>query len=295
MAAGRHRKEQLHGGRSLHRKPAPALQVMRFMFATLGRIAPALMGRWAYRLWFRTRRFPESAAGRRIAGQAGRETLQVDGLPVAIYRWGAGPVVLFVHGWSGRGSQAAAFVEPLLCAGFQVLAIDAPGHGETPGDSTNILECAAVLQAVEQAYGPLHGAITHSFGGMVLAYAMRHGLRVERVVSLSAPATVEFLLDGFAKTLGMPPAVVENLRRRMDQRFQDSFRERISMINNVRDLTVPALVIHDADDASVPWQQGEMIAAAWPGARFMKTQGLGHGRILRDHAVVEAAVAFISQ
>jgi hypothetical protein len=34
---------------------------------------------------------------------------------------------------------------------------------------------------------------------------------------------------------------------------------------------------------------------AWPGARFMKTQGLGHGRILRDRGVVEAAVDFISQ
>ena len=269
--------------------------MLRFLFASLGRILPGLMGRWAYHLWFRTRRFPESAAGRRVAAQAGRETLQVDGLPVAIYRWGAGPVVLFVHGWSGRGSQAAAFVEPLLHAGFQVLAVDAPGHGETPGDSTNILECAAVLQAIEQAYGPLHGAITHSFGGMVLVYAMQHGLRVQRVVSLSAPATVEFLIDGFAQTLSMPPAVVASLRRRMELRFADNFWGRISMLNNVRDLNVPALVIHDADDASVPWQQGEMIAAAWPGARLMKTQGLGHGRILRDPAVVEAAVAFISQ
>jgi pimeloyl-ACP methyl ester carboxylesterase len=295
MAAGKHSKEQLHGGRSAQRKPAPALRVMRFLFAYLGRIAPALMGRWAYRLWFRTRRFPESAAGRRVAGQAGRETLQVDGLPVAIYRWGAGPVVLFVHGWSGRGSQAVAFIEPLLRAGYQVLAVDAPGHGETPGDSTNILECAAVLRAVEGAYGPLHAAITHSFGGMVLAYTMQHGLHVKRVVSLSAPATVEFLIDGFAQTLSMPPGVVASLRRRMEQRFEDDFWGRISMINNVRDLKVPALVIHDADDASVPWQQGEMIAAAWPGARFMKTQGLGHGRILRDPAVVEAAVAFISQ
>jgi pimeloyl-ACP methyl ester carboxylesterase len=295
MTAAGHRKEQLHGGRPAQRKPAAALRMMRFLFASLGRIAPALMGRWAYRLWFRTRRFPESAAGRRIAGQAGRETLQVDGLPVAIYRWGAGPMVLFVHGWSGRGSQVAAFVEPLLRAGFQVLAVDAPGHGETPGDSTNILECAAVLRAVEHAYGPLHGAITHSFGGMVLAYTMQHGLRVERVVSLSAPATVEFLVDGFAQTLSMPRAVIENLRRRMEQRFDNNFWARISTVNNVRNLTVPALVIHDANDVSVPWQQGEMIAAAWPGARFMKTQGLGHGRILRDHAVVEAAVAFISQ
>jgi pimeloyl-ACP methyl ester carboxylesterase len=295
MTAAKHRKEQLHGGRSVHRKPAPALRIMRFLFAHLGRIAPALMGRWAYRLWFRTRRFPESAAGRRVAGQALRETLQVDGLPVAIYRWGAGPVVLFVHGWSGRGSQAAAFVEPLLRAGFQVLAVDAPGHGETPGDRTNVLECAAVLQAIGQAYGPVHAAITHSFGGMVLAYALKHGMRVERVVSLSAPATVEYLIEGFTQTLSMPPAVIENLRQRLEQRFEGNFRERISMINNVRDLAVPALLIHDADDASVPWRQGEMIAAAWPGARFMKTQGLGHGRILRDREVVEAAVAFISQ
>jgi pimeloyl-ACP methyl ester carboxylesterase len=268
---------------------------MRFLFARLGRVAPALMGRWACRLWFRTRRFPESAAGRHIAGQAIRETLQVDGLPVAIYRWGAGPVVLFVHGWSGRGNQVAAFVEPLLRAGFQVLAVDAPGHGETPGDRTSILECAAVLQAVEQAYGPLHGAITHSFGGMVLAYAMNHGTRVGRVVSLSAPATVEYLLDGFAQTLDMPPAVIANLRQRLDKRFEGGYRERTSMLNNVRGLSVPALVIHDADDVSVPWQQGEMIAAAWPGARFMKTQGLGHGRILRNRDVVEAAVTFISQ
>ena len=67
------------------------------------------------------------------------------------------------------------------------------------------------------------------------------------------------------------------------------------MVNNVRDLAVPALIIHDTDDASVPWRQGEMIAAAWPGARFLKTHGLGHGRILRDREVVEAAVAFVSQ
>ena len=295
MARGRHRKEQLHGGRPAQRRPAPALRVMRFLFAHLGRVAPDLMGRWAYRLWFRTRRFPESAAGRRVAERAVRETLRVDNLPIAIYRWGEGPVVLFVHGWSGRGSQAAVFVEPLLRAGFQVIAVDAPGHGETPGDRTNILECAVVLRAIERAYGPLYGAITHSFGGMVLAYALKHGMRVGRVVSLSAPATVEYLVDGFSQTLDMPPAVAGNLRQRLELRFEGDFRARISTINNVRELAVPALVIHDVDDASVSWRQGEMIAAAWPGARFLKTQGLGHGRILRDPGVVEAAVAFISQ
>jgi len=266
---------------------------MRLAFTVLGPLFPRLMGRWAYKLWFRTRRFPESAAGRKFAASSLHETLLVDGIPVAVYRQGSGPLVLFVHGWSGRGSQVAALAEPLVAAGFQVLAIDAPGHGDTPGDSTNILECAAVLLEFSRKYGVIHGAITHSFGGMVLAYAMHHGMWVERVVCISAPAHVDYLLDGFADTLAIPAVVISDLHRRMDERIGAEFWETTSMVVNVRELDVPALIIHDEDDHNVPWEQGKIIATNWPGARFMKTSGLGHGKILRDPAVVAAAVEFI--
>lgn len=270
------------------------LRVMRLLFATLGRVLPGVMGGWAYRLWFRTRRYPESAAGQRAAARAERTTLQVDAIPVAVYSWGSGPVVLFIHGWSGRGTHVAAFVGPLTHAGYRVIGVDAPGHGATPGDRTNILECAAVVKAVGDAYGPLHGAITHSFGGMVLAYAMNHGVSVGRVVCLSAPARVEFLVERFANIMNMPAAVVAELHRRLEQRFDKTIWEEISMDSNARRLDAPALIIHDVDDDGVPWQQGEMIAAAWPGAQFMKTQGLGHNRILRDPATINTAVEFIT-
>jgi len=289
------RNGQLHGGRSTQRPVSPVLRMMRFLFSRVGGVLPGLMGCWAYRLWIRTRRFPESAAGKRATERAERSTLVIDGIPVAIYSWGTGPVVVFVHGWSGRGSQVAAFVDPLTQAGYRVIAVDAPGHGETPGDTTNILECTAVLQAVAREYGPLHGAITHSFGGMVLAYAMRHGVTVGRAVCISAPADIDFLLDNFAQTLSMHPAVLAALRRRLAQRFDESFHEYASTRVNVRQLSTPALIIHDEDDAAVPWQQGEMIAAAWPGARFLKTRGLGHGRILRDASTVQMVVEFIAQ
>jgi pimeloyl-ACP methyl ester carboxylesterase len=290
-----HKKQQLHGNQPAGRALPLSLRLVRFLFATLGVVMPGLMGRWAYRLWFRTRRFPESAAGKRVAGDAVCETLLVADIPVAVYSWGAGPVVLFVHGWSGRGSQVAAFVGPLTAAGYQVIAVDAPGHGNTPGDSTNILECAAVLQALGNRYGPVHAAITHSFGGMVLAYAMQAGMTLQRAVCIGTPASIGFLLDSFAQTLAMPDTVVAVLEQRLEQRFQADLDARISTVNNVRGLMVAALVIHDTDDASVPWQQGQMLATAWPGATFLKTVGLGHGRILRDRAVVRAAVDFISQ
>ena len=287
-------KQQFHGGRHAQRAMPLSLRAIRLAFSILGPVFPRLMGRRAFDLWFRTRRFPESAAGKRFAREAQRETLMVEDLPVAVYTLGEGPVVLFVHGWSGRGSQVAAFARPLVAAGYRVMAVDAPGHGDTPGDRTNILECTAVLHAFARNYGDVYAAITHSFGGMVLAYAMSNGMHIDRVVCISAPAHVDYLLDGFAQTLAIPDKVIEDVQRRMDERFDEGFWETISTVVNVRDLDVPALVIHDRDYHNVPWQQGKIIANAWPGARFMQTTGLGHGRILRDAGVVKAAVDFIS-
>lgn len=295
------RKEPFHGGRAGDRPVPPVLRLMRFLFGRLGGLFPRLLGRWAFRLWFRTRRFPESAAGKRAIRKATREILPVNRIPVAIYRWGDhGPVVLFVHGWSGRGSQVAAFVEPLVAAGFRVMAVDLPGHGETPGSSTNLFECAGVIRALSDRYGPLHTAITHSFGGMVLAYALNHGVELAGAVIISAPSDVDFLVESFAATLSLHPDVVDDLWRRLELRFSDAatdeeFSERISLVSNVGHLDVPALVIHDEQDARVPWTQGQRIAATWPNARFLKTSGLGHGRILRDPQVIDTAIRFIAQ
>lgn len=283
----------VHGRHSPQRPLPLVLRGMRLLFSRVGPVLPGLLGRWAYRLWFRTRRFPESAAARRAGDHALQGTLQVNGTPVAVYTWGQGPVVLFVHGWSGRGSQAAALVEPLAAAGYRVVSVDAPGHGNTPGDRTTLFECAAVLQAIAGAYGPVYAAVTHSFGGMVLAYALRQGMPVERVVMLSQPADLDFLLDSFARLLAMPTAVRAELRRKLERRFDEGLAQRISTVENVGSLSVPGLIVHDENDASIPWQQGQRVAAAWKGSQFVKTRGLGHSRILRDPDTIRAVVDFI--
>jgi pimeloyl-ACP methyl ester carboxylesterase len=280
-------------GRSGRRWGMPLAQrTLHAAFPVLGRVFPGLMGGWAYRLWFRTRRQAGSAAEQFAAGNAERLTLPVDGIPVAVYRWGAGPVVVFVHGWSGRATQVAAFIEPLTAAGYGVIAFDAPAHGKTPGRSTNILEFTAALQAVAAAYGPLYGAITHSFGGMVLAYALQHGVAAGRVVCIGAPARLEFLVERFGRMLTLPDPVLTDLRRRLERRFAANVWELLSTDCNARVLTTPALIVHDRDDREVPWQQGEMIAEAWPGAQRLITRGLGHRRILQDAATVQAVVDF---
>jgi pimeloyl-ACP methyl ester carboxylesterase len=270
-----------------------APRLARGFFSALGPVFPGLTGALAFRMWFRTRRQPESVADLSLASSAERLTLAVDGRPLAVYRWGAGPVIVFVHGWSGRATQAGAFVAPLNAAGYCVLAFDAPAHGRTPGRRTNILEFAAALGAIAAAFGPLHGAITHSFGGMALAYALRHGLSVGRAVCIGAPARLEFLVERFARLLALPEPVLQDLRRRLERRFADDVWEVMSTDRNARTLDVPALIVHDRDDREVPWTQGALIAEAWPGAQWFATRGLGHRRILRDAPTVKVIVDFL--
>ena len=61
------------------------------------------------------------------------------------------------------------------------------------------------------------------------------------------------------------------------------------------DMRTPLLVVHDRDDAEVPWQDGAIVARGWPGAVLSTTGGLGHRRILRDPRVVSAATAFLAE
>jgi pimeloyl-ACP methyl ester carboxylesterase len=58
-------------------------------------------------------------------------------------------------------------------------------------------------------------------------------------------------------------------------------------------MRTPLLVIHDREDAEVPWQEGALIAQAWPDATLSTTSGLGHRRLLRDPGVVSEAVRFV--
>jgi hypothetical protein len=38
--------------------------------------------------------------------------------------------------------------------------------------------------------------------------------------------------------------------------YGSSLQQRISTINNVRNLSIPALIIHDDKDTDIPWNDG---------------------------------------
>ena len=279
------------------------LRLLRRAITLLNALSPALAGRLVSRIWFGAQRHKEPAREARWRASAQQVWLRPDpqqpdqqqpDQQLAVYVWGQqGPSVLLLHGWSGRGTQMGAFAEPLQQAGYRVLAFDAPAHGRSSGRSTHIFQIIDALWAVNSEYGPFHGVITHSFGSMVLARALRDGLQTERVVCISPPAQLRFLIDSFCETLQVPLAARQNFQARLEARFGKDIYSSISAENNVRELSIPALIIHDEDDRDVPLEQGRRLLEAWPGARLETTRGLGHRRILRDADTIQKAVDYI--
>lgn len=259
----------------------------------LGRVSPALAGRLAFYLFCTPFRHAEPPRETEVLRQAKRFSIPFRDIRLAAYAWGQGPTVLLVHGWSGRGSQLGAFVEPLVAAGHRVVAVDLPAHGRTPGRRTNAVVTTEAVRRVGEAIGPLRGVIAHSFGALSTTLALRDGLAVNRVAYLAPACRSSQAVRGFARQLGLSWPVEWGLRGEMERRFGPAVWPQFSARVCAPQLTVQAVILHDLDDAEVPYREGQMLAHSWPGARLMATAGLGHRRILRDPRVIGQVVEFL--
>ena len=264
------------------------LASIRLFFAVLGRLSPTLAGRLAARLFARPRRHARPDRERELIARGTRVPLP-DGLHATA--WGAGPSVLLVHGWEGRGAQLGALIDPLVAAGYRAVALDAPAHGDSPGSSTTGPEFARALVATRDAVGPLAAVVGHSFGGFTSLLAVARGLAVDRVVTIGSPASVPEVLRDFLRLVRLPERALPSMTRALEERVRAPMSA-FEVEALAPHIGVPVLVVHDTDDREVPYADGPRLAGLL-GARLLTTNGLGHRRILYAPEVVAAIVEFI--
>ena len=278
------------------RKPPPILRWLRFSFRLQSFVSARWAGRRLYTLWFTSPKHPEPQREKRWRENAKLISIPHQYGPIATYKWGeSDKSILLLHGWSGRGPQMGAFVTPLLEAGYQVIAFDAPGHGRTPGTSSSIFRMCDALQAVVAETGPIEAVVAHSFGSMLLAYALKHtNFTINKAVCISSPTTPLFLVDRFCEVMHVNDRAKQHFMHYTEQQFGQDVWDRLSADKNVQGNPIPALIIHDQMDHDVPSKFSKQLADAWPNSQFHLTKGLGHRRILRNTDVVNKVAAFIN-
>lgn len=205
-----------------------------------------------------------------------------------------GPQVLLVHGWSGRGSQLGAFIEPLLAAGFEVNWFDLPAHGQSSGSRSGLVHAVEAVQAVTAWLGGAHTVVAHSMGAAAATLAAARGADIGRMAYISPPDDVGSFLHAVGETIGLPDSVVVEAQRAIEGRFGTRFDDLIPT-EVAPGMTQPLLAIHDRDDREVSLEEVERLTRVWPDARLVVTEGLGHRRILRDPDVVRQVVEFAAR
>src|SRR5262249_9726667 len=116
--------------------------------------------------------------------------------------WGAGPSVLLVHGWGGRGAQLGALVGPLVAPGFSVATSPAPARGAWGPAAVTVPGIADAVRAVARSRGPLAAIVAHSVGATAAVRALWEGLEPGAVVLVGPAADLATPAFRFSETFG---------------------------------------------------------------------------------------------
>jgi pimeloyl-ACP methyl ester carboxylesterase len=206
--------------------------------------------------------------------------------------------VLLVHGWTGRAMVMGLFVEPLRRAGYEVVALDFPAHGASTGQRLNLPIGKRAILAVTKALGPFKAAISHSFGGPVLAVSLDTGppiperIHLERIVTIASPNRMHAMIDAFVRRFDLSDDLANGLRAEVTKAAGRDLSE-VEVEKFLPASGVPALVIHARDDEDVAFDRAEAIARASPNAYLLALDGLGHKLIVISSTVVRASIGFI--
>lgn len=233
-----------------------------------------------------------TAQERQALSGATRYRFNFEGLSLSAWIWGEGKPVLLLHGWESRAAHMVAFVPALLEQGFQVIALDAPAHGESQGEFMDVVKYGRAILATSSEHGPFAGVIAHSFGAGAALYAYANGLSVPACVQIAGPCTLTSIMRHLSSLVSLDEQSIAHLRVMLN--------EHAGVPVEVMDIDAlkagrahPALLIHDPEDRVVPPSNSHELLAAWPGASFLRVSGLGHKRILSDAFVVSSAAGFI--
>jgi esterase/lipase len=217
---------------------------------------------------------------------------------IAAFEWGEAhhPVVFLIHGWNGRGTQISAFYQQLVSKNFRVIALDGPGHGDSPGNKTNPGHYAQFIIDAQREIAPegIHSLIAHSFGGGCAVLAASRGLKTKSLVLVASPAFYDRVVEFFANSIGLKTQSKLQFYKLVSLVAGIDPKE-LNIGNLGKNLKLPAMIVHDEDDNAVNFLSATSIINSWPGSILLKTKGLGHRRILKDSKVITEVCDFIEK
>jgi pimeloyl-ACP methyl ester carboxylesterase len=212
--------------------------------------------------------------------------------PVMTWRLGRGPATLLVHGWEDDNCLWGPLADKCVDLGRPVVAMDLPGHGFSKAELASPDAAAKAIAAVAAACGPIDSIIAHSFGCVASMQAMSEGLAVPRAVFIATP--IPRMSDRWQRVAekGVPDDVIERAKA-LHAAQQADQPPAYDMEAAAEEMTAKALFVHSLDDDACPASNSQILKRAWPGAKIMLMDELGHRLIAQDSATLDRIIDFV--
>ena len=120
---------------------------------------------------------------------------------------------------------------------------------------------------------------------LVLAQVLLH-----RLPMVAPPVSLAAVMDNLGRQLGLTPSVLGVHLQLMEERFGKTLWDRLDLQTLSPSLTHRGLIVIDNDDSSVSPDDSERVANSWQQAAVLRTQGLGHHRLLWSPMVIETVL-----
>jgi len=214
------------------------------------------------------------------------------------YRWNHSQTnkVLIIHGFASASYKFSSYVEAFIHKRYEVLAFDAPAHGNSEGKTVNAVTYSEMIKKAVELYGPIKSFMAHSFGGTALALAMENMPHDDTTkIVLIAPATeTTAAIDTALGVLKLNDIAVrkeiDNIIFKMSGKETKWFSIRRAMQN----IKAKVLWIHDENDDATPLGDALKVKEDnHPNIQFAITKGFGHRRIYHDTEIRKLVVDFL--
>ena len=232
-----------------------------------------------------------------------------------VERHGAGRPVVFIHGASGS-SSSWYFQKEYLKQFMEVILLDLPGHGKSPGDGCDQLEeFRDAVHRVLMSLG-LHRCflVGHSMGGAItMLFSLTYPEFVQGLVLVATGARLRVfpeILQGILKdkegTVGKiaqfafskktPASIIESgFKEMMKCRKEVIHRdftscEQFDVMDSVKRITAPTLILCGEDDLLTPVKYSIFLRDEIPDSKLVRIPDAGHLLMIEKPDPVNRAI-----
>lgn len=234
---------------------------------------------------------------------------------VHVERYGAGEKVVFIHG-SGWSSRMWYRQKDRLEPSMEVILLDLPGHGESPGDGCDTVE--EYRDVTYRAIGRLDAekfyVAGHSLGGAIaISLALSYPEEIKGLILIGTGAKLRVLpriLEGLktgkkeavegVSALAFAESASSALRKRgfdetMKCRTEVVYNDflacdRFDAMDSVASLAVPTLILCGTEDRLTPPKYSSYLNQAIPASTLVLVKGAGHMAMMERPGRVNKAI-----